>query len=165
MVWLAPNGLITDKTMFNSSGNAEWDMAASLALRNASPLPLDNDGRAPYQAIVSMSPARLFATPVNAPRLGARRDDGPTYAEKIAARVRPHVVFSDAAKVPGNPGAEFDVRLRSDGWITNVELTKSSGYPVWDAAARSALIKTEVIPLDMNGKVPPRMFITLRPKL
>ncbi|MBT2325901.1 TonB C-terminal domain-containing protein [Variovorax paradoxus] len=55
IVWLAPHGIITDKTMFNSSGNAEWDMAASLALRNAYRFPTDSNGHVPYQAIVSIS--------------------------------------------------------------------------------------------------------------
>lgn len=165
IVWLAPHGVITDKTMFNSSGNAEWDMAASLALRNAYRLPPDDDGRVPYQAIVSMSPARLFATAVNVPRPGLGREDRPTYGEKIAATVRRHVVFPDAAQLPGNPGAEFDVRLDTDGSIKTVDLTKSSGYSDWDVAARRALLKTETFPLDVSGKAPQRIFITMRPKL
>jgi len=165
IVWLAPHGVITDKTMFNSSGNAEWDMAASLALRNAYRLPPDDDGRVPYQAIVSMSPARLFATAVNVPRPGLGGEDRPTYGEKIAAKVRQHVVFPDAAQLPGNPGAEFDVRLDTDGSIKTVDLTKSSGYSDWDVAARRALLKTETFPLDVSGKAPPRIFITMRPKL
>lgn len=95
---------------------------------------------------------------------GLDREQAPTYAEKIAASVRRHVVLPDAARLSGNPRAEFAVSLRPDGWITHVELTKSSGNLVWDAAAHSALVKTEVIPFDVDGKVPPRISIGLRPK-
>ncbi|MBT2325900.1 TonB C-terminal domain-containing protein [Variovorax paradoxus] len=75
------------------------------------------------------------------------------------------MVFPDAAQLPGNPGAEFDVRLGTDGAIRTVDLTKSSGYPDWDAAARRALLKTETFPLDVSGRAPPRIFVTMRPKL
>jgi TonB family protein len=95
---------------------------------------------------------------------GLVREDAPTYAEKIAASVRRHVVLPEAAQLPGNPRAEFTVSLRPDGWITHVELTKSSGDVVWDEAARSALVKTEVIPFDVDGKVPRRISIGLRPR-
>jgi hypothetical protein len=165
IVWLAPHGVITDKTMFNTSGNAEWDMAASLALRNVYRLPPDNDGNVPYQAIVSMSPSRMFATAVKVPRPGLAAESRPTYGEKIAAVVRQHVVFADATQLPGNPGAEFDVRLGTDGSIKSVDLSKSSGYPDWDGAARRALLKTETFPTDVSGRAPPRIFVTMRPKL
>lgn len=165
LVWLAPHGVITDKTMFNSSGNEEWDQAASLALRNAYRLPPDIDGSMPYEAIVLMSPGRLTARAVKLPRPPSNPEGRPTYGEKIAATVRRHVVYPNVDELPGNPGVEFDVRLDADGSITSVTLAKSSGYPDWDAAALRALRKTERFPLDVNGKTPPRIRITMRPKL
>ncbi|MDM0103949.1 cell envelope integrity protein TolA [Variovorax sp. J22R24] len=97
----------------------------------------------------------------------AAKSSGPSgsYGGKVAAAVRPNVVFPDADLVSGNPGAEFDVRLAPDGTIVGTPaLSKSSGLPNWDEAALRALQKTEKLPRDVDGTVPPRLIVTLRPK-
>lgn len=97
----------------------------------------------------------------------ALRSSGPSggYGAKVNGAVRPNVVYPDAELVSGNPGAEFDVRLAPDGTIVGTPtLTKSSGLPTWDEAALRALQKTEKLPRDIDGTVPPRLIITLRPK-
>ncbi|MDM0072846.1 cell envelope integrity protein TolA [Variovorax sp. J2P1-59] len=97
----------------------------------------------------------------------AAKSSGPSgsYGGKVAAAVRPNVVFPDADLVSGNPGAEFDVRLAPDGTIVGTPaLSKSSGLPNWDEAALRALQKTEKLPRDIDGTVPPRLIVTLRPK-
>lgn len=164
-VWLAPHGVITDKMMFNSSGVAEWDLAASLALRNVYRLPPDNEGNVPYRAIISMTPSHVGATAMKEPRPD-RPEIRPSasYGEKVAAMVRRNVVFPDPDSVPGNPGAEFELRLGADGAIASVALARTSGFPDWDAAALRALRKTERLPVDVNGVAPSRLFVTMRPK-
>jgi colicin import membrane protein len=75
----------------------------------------------------------------------AARSSGPSgsYGGKVAAAVRPNVVFPEAELVNGNPGAEFDVRLAPDGTIVGTPtLVKTSGLPNWDEAALRALQKT-----------------------
>lgn len=97
----------------------------------------------------------------------AAKSSGPSgsYGGKVAAAVRPNVVFPDADLVSGNPGAEFDVRLAPDGTIVGTpQLVKSSGLPNWDDAALRALQKTEKLPRDIDGTVPARLIVTLRPK-
>lgn len=97
----------------------------------------------------------------------AAKSSGPSgsYGGKVAAKVRPNVVFPDADMVSGNPGAEFDVRLAPDGTIIGTPLlVKSSGLPAWDDAALRALQKTEQLPRDIDGTVPARLIVTLRPK-
>ncbi|HEY2257423.1 MAG TPA: cell envelope integrity protein TolA [Variovorax sp.] len=97
----------------------------------------------------------------------AAHSSGPSgsYGGRVAAAVRPNVVFPDADLVSGNPGAEFDVRLAPDGTIIGAPtLTKSSGLANWDNAALRALEKTEKLPRDIDGTVPPRLIVTLRPK-
>lgn len=97
----------------------------------------------------------------------AMRSSGPSggYGARVNGAVRPNVVYPDADLVSGNPGAEFDVRLAPDGTIVGTPaLTKSSGLPSWDEAALRALQKTEKLPRDIDGTVPPRLIITLRPK-
>jgi colicin import membrane protein len=97
----------------------------------------------------------------------AAKSSGPSgsYGGKVAAAVRPNVVFPDADMVSGNPGAEFDVRLAPDGTIVGTPaLVKSSGLANWDDAALRALQKTEKLPRDVDGTVPARLIVTLRPK-
>lgn len=97
----------------------------------------------------------------------AARSSGPSgsYGAKVAAAVRPNVVFPDADLVSGNPAAEFDVRLAPDGTIVGTpQLTKSSGLSNWDDAALRALVRTEKLPRDIDGTVPSRLIVALRPK-
>ena len=97
----------------------------------------------------------------------ALKSSGPSgsYGGKVAAAVRPNVVFPDADLVSGNPGAEFDVRLAPDGTIVGTpRLVKSSGLPAWDQAALRALQKTERLPRDVDGRVPPALIVELKPK-
>lgn len=94
----------------------------------------------------------------------AVRSSGPSssYAGRIQARVRPHIVFSE--NVRGNPSAEVEVRMAPDGTITSRRLAKSSGIPSWDEAVLRALDKTEVLPRDVDGRIHNPLLIEFRPK-
>ena len=98
------------------------------------------------------------------PAVHLRPADLQGWAAKVAAKVRPNVIFPDADKVVGNPGAQYDVRLGADGTIYSVVLLHGSGVPDWDQAALRALWRTGSLPPD-NDYMPPRVVITLRPKL
>ena len=96
----------------------------------------------------------------------ALRSSGPSnsYAGRVAAAVRPNVVFPDADLVNGNPSAEFQVSLAPDGTIVGVKLVKSSGLPNWDQAAERGLRKTERLPRDNDGRIFPSLIVALQPK-
>ena len=85
------------------------------------------------------------------------------YALSIQAAIRPNITF-DADTVAGNPAVEIQVDLKPDGSITTITTVKSSGFRPWDVAATRALEKTERLPEDENGRVPPTLSITLRPR-
>lgn len=93
----------------------------------------------------------------------AQQSSGPTpgYAGRVAARIKPNVVFTDVA--PGNPRAEVEVRTSPDGSITSRRLVKSSGNPDWDEAVLRAIDRTATLPKDTNGTVPSPLVIGLRP--
>jgi colicin import membrane protein len=93
----------------------------------------------------------------------AATSKGPSasYAAKIAARIKPNIVFTDV--VSGNPTAEAVVRVAPDGTIVNVKLTKSSGVKAWDDAVVRAIEKTERIPRDVDGTVVSQFPISFRP--
>ncbi|MFZ4285266.1 cell envelope integrity protein TolA [Variovorax sp. HJSM1_2] len=94
----------------------------------------------------------------------ALKSSGPSssYGGRVAAKVKPNIVFPD--DIAGNPAAEVEVRAAPDGTITGKRLTKSSGSKAWDDAVLRAIDKTETLPRDTDGRVPPIIIITFTPK-
>ena len=94
----------------------------------------------------------------------AKVASGPTagYGGKVRAKVKPNIVFTDA--VDENIKAEVEVRSALDGTITSHRLVKSSGNKAWDDAVIKAIIRTETMPRDTDGRVPPVMILEFRPR-
>ena len=94
----------------------------------------------------------------------AAQSAGPSagYAGRIKARIKPNIVFTDT--ISGNPVAEVEVRLAPDGRILSRKLIKGSGVTEWDDAVQRAIDRTEVLPRDIDGRVPPTMVIEFKPR-
>jgi colicin import membrane protein len=94
----------------------------------------------------------------------AARDAGPSasYAGRIIARVKPHIVLTD--DVPGNPVAQVEVRCAADGTIVSRRLVRSSGVQAWDDAVLRAIDRTGELPRDIDGRVPSPILIEFRPR-
>jgi colicin import membrane protein len=94
----------------------------------------------------------------------AARTSGPSagYAGRIKARVKPNIVLTGA--LDGNPSATVEVRVAPDGTIVGRKLVTSSGSTVWDETVLRAIDKTEVLPKDVDGRVPPVIIIAFRPQ-
>lgn len=92
----------------------------------------------------------------------AKASSGPSsgYGGKVRAKVKPNIVFTEA--VDGNPKAEVEVRSALDGTITSQRLLKSSGNKAWDDAVIKAIVRTETMPRDTDGRVPPVMILEFR---
>jgi colicin import membrane protein len=127
---------------------ARQDEARQAAIREA------NLRRMMSQAGTSEDPAAAGTAP---------RTSGPSasYAGRIKARIKPNIVLTGS--VSGNPLASVDLRLAPDGTIVGRKLVKSSGSPVWDETVLRAIDKTEVLPRDVDGRVPASMTIDFRP--
>ncbi len=93
----------------------------------------------------------------------AARTSGPSasYAGRIKARIKPNIVLT--APVSGNPSATVEVRVAPDGTIVGRKLVTSSGVAAWDETVLRAIDKTEVLPRDVDGRVPPMITIAFRP--
>jgi colicin import membrane protein len=89
----------------------------------------------------------------------AAQSSGPSagYAGRIKARIKPLIVYPDT--LPGNPVAEVEVRLSPTGAILGQRLLRKSDSPEWDAAVMRAVEKAEVLPRDVDGRVPPVIVI------
>ena len=94
----------------------------------------------------------------------AQKSAGPSasYGGKVRAKVKPNVLFTD--DIVGNPSAEVEVRTTPDGTIVGQRLVKSSGNKAWDDAVIKAIIRTETMPRDVDGKVPTPMILEFKPK-
>ena len=94
----------------------------------------------------------------------AERTAGPSagYAGRIKARIKPNIVYTDTPA--GNPTAEVELRLSPDGTIVSQKLAKSSGIKEWDDAVQRAVERTQVLPRDIDGRVPSSMVIAFRPR-
>jgi colicin import membrane protein len=108
--------------------------------------------------------AQLGATGAADAKGSAQKASGPSasYESKVNAKIRPNIVFTETNV--GNPVAEVEVRTTLDGTITSQRLVKSSGNKAWDDAVIKAIIRTESLPRDVDGRVPTPMIIEFRPK-
>ncbi len=93
----------------------------------------------------------------------ALKSSGPSasYAGRLVARIKPNITYP--GDVVGNPRAEVEVRVASDGTVQSRRITQSSGNKAWDDAVLRAIDKTEVLPKDTDGRVPPVLVLGFRP--
>lgn len=94
----------------------------------------------------------------------SKQPSGPSanYAGRIRARIKPNITYTET--ISGNPIAEVLVHIAPDGTILNRRLSKSSGVKSWDTAVLNAIDKTEVLPVDVDGRVQAEMVISFRSK-
>lgn len=93
----------------------------------------------------------------------ALKSSGPSasYAGRLVGRIKPNITYP--GDVVGNPRAEVEVRVAPDGAITSRRIVQSSGNKAWDDAVLRAIDKTEILPKDTDGRVPPLIVLGFRP--
>jgi len=69
----------------------------------------------------------------------------------------PNIVFTQ--EIQGNPTSKVEVRVTLDGAIISTRMIQSSGNKAWDDAAINAIIRTRVMPKDVDGKIPDTTLI------
>ncbi len=94
----------------------------------------------------------------------ALQSSGPSasYGGRIKARIRPNIIYTDSGS--GNPVAEVEVRTAPDGTIISRKLLKPSGDAEWDKAVLRAIDKTDLLPRDVDGRVPALLVISFKPQ-
>ena len=109
-------------------------------------------------------PGAAPATPAAAAPAAMNKSlpQGPSYAQRIRAAILPYIVLAEP--IEGNPAAQVKVTTRPNGEVVDAELVESSGFPGWDESVRLAVLKAGRIPFDVDGKVPPVLVISFRPK-
>ena len=98
----------------------------------------------------------------------AKLATGPSasYAGRVRAKLKPNIVLLEETRalISGNPVAEVEVKASADGSITERKLIKSSGVKAWDDAVLRAIDAMEALPRDIDGRVPPWLVLSFRPK-
>ena len=80
-----------------------------------------------------------------------------TYSAIANAAIKPNVVFTEDFE--GNPLTKVEVRLQSDGTIISSRVVQPSGNKSWDTAVLNAVIRTRVMPKDVDGTLPDTILI------
>ena len=95
---------------------------------------------------------------------GNNRGD-PSYAARIAAKVRSNTVYNTSDNVSGNPTVEYRIDLLPDGSLRGaIRKLKSSGVAAFDEAVEKAIEKSLPFPRDKSGEVPASIVYVHRMK-
>mgnify|MGYP006182715007 FL=1 len=94
----------------------------------------------------------------------ALKSSGPSasYAGRLVGRIKPNITYP--GDVQGNPRAEVEVKVSTDGTILSRRIVQTSGNKAWDDAVLRAIDKTEIFPKDSDGRVPPVIVLGFRPQ-
>lgn len=95
---------------------------------------------------------------------GAAKSAGPSssYAGRVVGKIKPNITFTET--ISTNPRALVEIKTAPDGTIVSSRLLQSSGLKSWDDAVLNAILKTETLPKDIDGRVPSTLEIGFRPK-
>ncbi|MES2072690.1 MAG: cell envelope integrity protein TolA [Pseudomonadota bacterium] len=93
---------------------------------------------------------------------GNNRGD-PSYAAKVKAKILSNLSYSGSDTSGNNPTAEYSIDLLPDGTLRGgIRKLKSSGIPAYDEAVERAIDKSQPLPKDKSGVVPPNMTIVFK---
>ncbi len=148
---------LADKQQADKAAQAKADQAKA---EKADAAQREKDRLAAIKRMQSLAGATGDSTATGS----ALKSSGPSagYAGRIVARIKPNIVFPDA--VDGNPVASVEVRVAPDGSIIGRRILQSSGVKAWDDAVLRAIDRTDGLPRDTDGRVPPVMTINFRPR-
>ena len=93
---------------------------------------------------------------------GSTQEVSESFKGRVRARIKPNIVF--AGSVEANSVAEVEIRCAADGTIISRKLVTSSGNSDWDAAVLKAVDKTEILPRDVDGRIPSAITVGFRHK-
>lgn len=99
-----------------------------------------------------------------AARAQGPRSADPSYAQRVAARIKSHTTFNVPEGLAGNPAVEYDVQLLPDGSLRGMRKLRSSGVPGFDEAVARAIDRSQPFPPNRDGSVPSSFTVLHRPK-
>jgi colicin import membrane protein len=82
----------------------------------------------------------------------------------IGEKIRSNTMYKVPGDLTSNNPVEYSVSLDSRGFVTAIDLIKSSGLPDFDVAVRRAIERSAPYPADANGVIPPKFILSHRPR-
>ena len=83
-----------------------------------------------------------------------------SYSKRIIGRIKPNISFS--GNFDGNSESDIELTVTSSGAISKYKIINSSGNADWDNAVLKAIEKTEVLPKDIDGRIPSPIRIKIK---
>jgi len=84
------------------------------------------------------------------------------WAGRVKGRIKPLIIYSDDGT--SNPTITVQLTLGPDGRILGTKIQKASGDNEWDRAVLRAIEKAEMLPRDVDGRVPPVVELKFFPR-
>ncbi|MET3117479.1 colicin import membrane protein [Undibacterium sp. GrIS 1.8] len=101
----------------------------------------------------------------DAPKSTGNNRGDPSYAARIASKVRQNTVFNAVDNSNTNPTVEYRIDLLPDGSLRGpVRKLKSSGAPGFDEAVEKGIEKSAPFPRDKSGDVPTSIVLSYKMK-
>lgn len=85
-----------------------------------------------------------------------------SYIGRLSARIKPNISF--VGQTDGIKQVEVEIQSSPDGMIVSRRLVSSSGNSEWDNAVLKAVDKTEILPRDVDGRIPKTVKVGFRPR-
>jgi TonB family protein len=99
----------------------------------------------------------------NLDRMQGMSSSSASYAGRIKARIKPNFTLAGASERLEETGSvTVEIRTSPDGTIISRKVVASSGFRRLDNAVLQAIDRTDVLPRDQDGRVPPTINISFK---
>lgn len=82
------------------------------------------------------------------------------YAEKIRRAFKPNVPMNGRDDLTGREATEVEIKVDSSGRIISRKILRTTGSRLWDSMVLTTIDKTEFLPRDIDGRIPPILIIS-----
>lgn len=168
-VVLIPGGEVVSATLRKSSGNSAYDAAVERAIMAAQPLPVPSDPdlfQESFRELVLAFRAKGRESPAFNDQAAIQRDYDSgqsqenslvaTYVQAVSREIKRYQKYPTSAQRRGWEGtAEVLLQIGADGYVTRIDLGKSSGHAVLDEEALNIVRRASPLPqapLDLRGR-------------
>jgi hypothetical protein len=84
-----------------------------------------------------------------------------SYGKRLSDAVKFNLI--DPGGVEAESMVEVELSVAKDGTIQSYKVLHTEGSPAWHTAVMRAIMKSDKLPLDVDGTVPSNVLIVFRP--
>ncbi|TAM88999.1 MAG: TonB family protein [Candidimonas sp.] len=117
-------------------------------------LPAADTSPTPTGVASTPTPATSFGVRPPSPAPAQASDNDNNYAAKVAACVRPGVIYPLPTRAGANPTLQYKANLDAQGHVTHVQVQRSSGIAGFDRAVARGIQNCSPFPMPPSGRYP-----------